>query len=35
MSITDQQEYGATNDPNGLNLFVYNQTRMSCGSIKN
>jgi hypothetical protein len=35
MSVTNQQEYGAANDPNGLNPSVYNITCMFCGFIEN
>jgi hypothetical protein len=35
MIITSQQEYNATNDPNGLNPFIHNPTRIFYGSIEN
>jgi hypothetical protein len=35
VSITGWQEYGTKNDPNWLNLSVYNPTHMFCGSIEN
>jgi hypothetical protein len=35
VNITNQQEYGATNDLNGLSPSVYNSTHMFYGSIEN
>jgi len=35
MNIIGQQKYGVKNNPNGLNLFVYNPTRMFFCSIEN